>query len=85
MILLVRICLISKLCKNVMLTQNFRIYVHEANKTFLVPDKCRATVRNGNSIATNVIQYTIENDKGDACSALFKQFGSCFGLLDIAG
>jgi len=28
------------------------LFSHGSNKAFLVPDSCRATVRNGNSIST---------------------------------
>jgi hypothetical protein len=34
---------------------------HGPNKAFLVPDSCRATERNGNSISTDVTDDTIEN------------------------
>ena len=30
------------------------------NKAFLVPDSCRAMVKNGNSISMNVTEHTIE-------------------------
>ena len=35
---------------------------HGLNKAFLVPDSCRATERNGNSISADVTDDTIEND-----------------------
>jgi len=53
--------------------------------TFLVPGSCRATERNGNSISADVTYDTIENDLEMLVSALFRQFGSCFELFDIAG
>ena len=51
----------------------------------LVPDSCRATDRNGNSISADVTEDTNENDYDNACFSYFKQFGSCFGLFDIEG
>ena len=44
---------------------------HEPYKTFLVPDSCRATERNGNSISTDVTDDTIENDLNDALFQIF--------------
>jgi len=35
---------------------------HGPNKAFLVPDSCRVTGRNGNSISADVIDDTIGND-----------------------
>ena len=35
---------------------------HGTNKVFLVPDSCRATERNGNSMSSDVTYDTIEND-----------------------
>jgi hypothetical protein len=35
---------------------------HGPNKAFLVPDSCRMTERNGNSISSEVTNDTIEND-----------------------
>jgi hypothetical protein len=35
---------------------------HGPNKAFLVPDSCRATEWNGNSVTTDVTDDTIEND-----------------------
>jgi hypothetical protein len=58
------------------------LFSHEPNKPFLVPDSCRVTERNCNSISADVTDATIENMLD---SAIFIQFGSCFGLSDIAG
>jgi hypothetical protein len=38
------------------------LFSNGPNKAFLVPDSCRATERNGNSIRANVTDDTIEND-----------------------
>jgi len=35
---------------------------HGPNKAFLVPDSCRASERNGNSISAAIIYATIENN-----------------------
>jgi hypothetical protein len=35
---------------------------HGPNKAFLVPDLCRETERNGNSISTDVTDDTTENN-----------------------
>jgi hypothetical protein len=42
-------------------------FSHGPNKAFLVPDSCRATVRNYNSVSMNVIEDTIENNKNNSC------------------
>ena len=47
------------------------LFSHGPNKAFLVPDSCRATERNGNSI------------RADVTDDSFRQFGSCFGLFII--
>ena len=39
---------------------------HGPNKAFLVPDSCRVTERNGNSISTDIID--------DACFRYFQTF-----------
>jgi hypothetical protein len=36
-------------------------HAYGPNKAFLVPDSCRATERNGNSISADVTDDTIEN------------------------
>ena len=40
---------------------NFSV-IRSWNKVFLVPDSCRATERNGNSISPDIIDDTNEND-----------------------
>ena len=55
------------------------LFSHGPNKAFLVPDSCRATKRNGNSISSDVA------DEADLRTmlvvAIFRQFGGCFGLF----
>ena len=43
------------------------IFSHGFNKAFLVPDSCKATVRNGNSISISAdfTENTFENDEND--------------------
>ena len=41
---------------------NLVLLGHGPNKAFLVPDSCRGTERNGNSISTDVTDGTIENN-----------------------
>ena len=38
------------------------LFSHRPNKAFLVPDSCRETERNGNSVSADVRYDTIEND-----------------------
>ena len=38
------------------------LFSHGLNIALLVPDPCRATVKNGNSIRADVKENTIEND-----------------------
>jgi len=38
------------------------LFSHGANKAFPVPDSCRATERNGNSINADATDDVIEND-----------------------
>jgi len=38
------------------------LFSHGSNKAFLVPDSCRATEINGNSISADVTDDAIEND-----------------------
>ena len=45
---------------------------HGPNKTFLVPDSCRETERNGNSISADITDDTIENDKNNTCFIYFQ-------------
>ena len=58
------------------------LFSHGRNKAFLVPDSCRVTVKNGNSIN---MDFTLKTIRMTIASVLFRQFGSCFGLFDIAG
>ena len=37
------------------------LFSHGPNKPFLVPDSCRETTRNDNSLSANFIEDTIEN------------------------
>ena len=46
---------------------------------FLEPGSCWATVRNGNSISTDVTEFTIKTIRTMLVSGLFRQFGSCLG------
>ena len=60
------------------------LFSHGPNKAFQfsgkqVPDSCRVTERNGNSIRACITDGTIENVFS------FRQFGSCLGLFDITG
>jgi len=49
-----------------------------ANKAFLVPDSCRATERNDNSISCDVTDDIIENDLNDACFNYFQTIWQVF-------
>ena len=60
------------------------LFSNGPNKVFLVPNSCRATIRNGNSIMADAIEDTIEKDRTTLVSALFRQFGSGFELFGIA-
>jgi hypothetical protein len=57
---------------------------HGPNTTFLVPDSCRATDRNSNSINADVRDDTIENNIRMTL-VIFREIGRCFGLFYIAG
>ena len=57
------------------------LFSHEPNKALLIPDTCRTTERNGNSISPDVTDDAIENDWTKLVSAIFRQFSNCFGLL----
>jgi hypothetical protein len=63
------------------------IYVTDQDIDFLVPDSCRATVKNGNSISKDMNRgHHIENYYNDTCFLQFSgHFGSCFWHFDIAG
>ena len=47
------------------------LFNHELDKAFVVPDECRAIVRNVSSISEDLIEDTIENDYNDTFSELF--------------
>ena len=67
------------------LTGYFFIYkVTDEDVVFLEPDSCRARVRNGNSsdFSEDTIKTRLERR---FISSPFRQFGSCFGVFDIAG
>ena len=55
------------------------------DKAFLVPDSCRVTEGNGNSINADLTDDTIYNYKIDDDFSYFRQFVSWFGLFHIAG
>ena len=57
------------------------IFSHGLNKVFLVPDSCRATVRNGSSISVDFTENTFENDEKDLSDNLTVVF---FFFFDIA-
>ena len=58
---------------------------HGPNKVFLVPDSCRATERNSNSISPDITDDTIKITRTTLVSVIFRRFGRCFGLFDIEG
>ena len=47
------------------------LFSHEPNKAFLIPDTCRTTERNDNSINPDVTDDAIENDYNDAYFSYF--------------
>ena len=53
---------------------NSVLFSHGPNKAFLVPDSHRVTERNGNVLALRITLVSV----------IFRQYGSCFGLFDIA-
>ena len=55
------------------------------NKVFLVPDSCRAIEGNGNSMSANITDDANETIRTTLISAIFRPFGSFFGLFDIVG
>jgi hypothetical protein len=55
--------------------------VTDQDITFLVPDSCTATVKNANSVSVDVwMDITKTMIRTTLMFALFRQFGSCFGL-----
>jgi hypothetical protein len=70
------------------LHEKINLSSHGPNNAFLVPDPCTATARNGNSIGADVTNDANENYiciRMMLVLAIFRQFGSWFGLFDIAG
>jgi hypothetical protein len=65
--------------------QTSALFSHGHNTAFLVPDSCRPTVRNGNYINVDVMDYIIGLHKKKVVSALFRQFGKCVVRFDIIG
>jgi len=53
---------------------------HRPIKAFLVPDSCGAKVS-----ALMLQMATLKAIRKTFVSAIFRQFGCCFGLFDIAG
>ena len=60
------------------------LFSHGPNKSFLVPDSCRATERNRNSKQTSQRAH-LKTIIMMLVSAIFRQFGNCFEPFDIAG
>ena len=58
------------------------LFSHGPKKAFLVSDSCKATVRNGNGISTNMIEVAIENDYNNTC---FCSFHAIWQLSWIVG
>jgi hypothetical protein len=61
------------------------LFSHGRNEACLVPDSCRATVRNGNSISGDSQSTPLKNIRTTPGSFIFRQSGSRFGLFDIVG
>jgi hypothetical protein len=61
------------------------LFSHGPYKAFLIPDSCKATERNDNSISADITDDAIEKIKITLVSNIFRLFGRCFGLFDIAG
>ena len=53
-------------------------FIHGPNKAFLVPDSCRVTELNGNSISADVTDNANENDKNDTCFSYFQTIWQLF-------
>ena len=47
------------------------LQVMEQEIVFLVPDSCRATVKNGNNVSANLTEDAIETDQNNCCFMLF--------------
>jgi len=54
-------------------------------RSFLVPESCGDMERNGNSISSDITDDIIEMITTTLVLVIFRQFGRCFGLFDIAG
>jgi hypothetical protein len=61
------------------------LFSHGSNPAVMVPDSRRATKRNGNNIRDVVTDDALKTIRTTLVSAIFRQFGNCFGLFDIAG
>jgi len=61
------------------------LFSNGPNKAFLVPDSCRATVRNVSAYTLMSQMTQLKTISTNLVSAIFSQFGSCIGLFDIAG
>jgi len=61
------------------------LFSHGPNNDFVVPEACRATVRNCNSISADFVRTSLKMIRTTLISAIFRQFGSCFGLFIIEG
>ena len=59
------------------------LFSHGHNRAFLLPDLCTTTERNGNRISID--KMPMKAIRTMLVSAIFRQCGSCIGLLDIAG
>jgi hypothetical protein len=60
--------------------------VTDHNIAFLVFDSCLATDKNGNSVSADVKDDApLKTFRTTLASAIFRQFGSCFGPFDFAG
>jgi hypothetical protein len=61
------------------------LFSQGTNKDFLVPDSCRATVRNGNSISVDFAEDIIKNDKNGNCFCSFQTIWQVKQLFGIEG
>jgi hypothetical protein len=48
------------------------LFIHWPNKTFLVPDSCRATIRNGKNLTTDVTDDAKKTIRTTLVSAIFR-------------
>ena len=56
---------------------------HGPNKIFLVPNSCRETERNGDSISAASLMTPLKTNRTTLVSIIFRQYGKCFGHFDI--